>query len=157
MRRPWSNSLTGIWFSSRVMSSIQLPAQPSLPACCETGHPVLRRTRDLAFLIPEGALRGCREGSESRLAEVDAGRKDRRRVYRVRDDEPGPSAAASRRRISSANVSPETDIFPEEDAEMGIVIGPVLRRADGSDSIPRLRPTGRPAAMLRLTEKIAII
>src|SRR6266853_5460326 len=65
--------------------------------------------KSVAFLIPEGALRGCREGSESRLAEVDAGRNDRRRVYRGRDDEPGPSAAASRRRISSANVSPETD------------------------------------------------
>src|SRR6266446_2428400 len=62
-----------------------------------------------AFLMPEGVLRGCHEGFESRLAEVDAGREDRRRVHRAGDDEPGPSPVASGRRISSANVSPQID------------------------------------------------
>src|SRR5947199_219248 len=32
--------------------------------------------------MPESLLRGCNEGPESRLAEMDSGRKKRRRVYR---------------------------------------------------------------------------
>src|SRR5258708_22962389 len=49
---------------------------------------------------------GCHERSEGRLAEMDPSRKNRRRLYRARNDRPSPGAAPSRRRVISANVSP---------------------------------------------------
>jgi hypothetical protein len=49
----------------------------------------------------ESLLQGCDEGPESRLAEMDSGRKNRRRVYRVRDEQHGPGPAPSRRRVAS--------------------------------------------------------
>jgi hypothetical protein len=55
----------------------------------------------LVFLMPESLLRGCDEGPESRLAEMDWGGKNRRRVYRVRDEQHGPGAAPSQRRVVS--------------------------------------------------------
>jgi hypothetical protein len=51
---------------------------------------------------------------------MDSSRKSRRRVYRVRDAEPGPSTASSWRRI-----------IPAEGANIGIIIGPVLTRPGG--------------------------
>jgi hypothetical protein len=53
------------------------------------------------FLMPESLLRGCGEGPESRLAEMDSGRKNRRRVYRVWDEQHGLGPAPSRRRVAS--------------------------------------------------------
>jgi hypothetical protein len=79
----------------------------------------------------------CREDVMSDLKadwwRWDSGRKDRRRVYRVRDDLPGPSAPPSRRRIISANVSPVIDHRASyvEGANMGIIVGPVLKHPEG--------------------------
>src|ERR1700730_2644842 len=51
------------------------------------------------FVMRESLLQGCDEGPESRLAEMDTGRKSRRRVYRVRDEQHGPGLAPSGRRV----------------------------------------------------------
>src|SRR5712671_4525325 len=64
---------------------------------------------------------------------MDTGRKSRRRVYRVRYEQHGPGLAPSGRRVVAGQRStcnrPRRIVL--EDADMGIVIGPVLRRADG--------------------------
>jgi hypothetical protein len=52
----------------------------------------------------ESLLRGCDEGPESRLAEMDSGRKKRRRVYRLSDEQRGRGCPPSRRRLAPANV-----------------------------------------------------
>src|SRR5207237_4765381 len=58
----------------------------------------------LVFLTPESLLRACHEGPESRLAEMDSGRKNRRGVYRGRDEQHGPGPAHSRRIVVSGQV-----------------------------------------------------
>src|SRR5260370_3696681 len=83
--------------------------------------------------MPESLMRGCDEGPESRLAEMDSGRKNRRSVYRVRDGQHGAGPAPSRRRVVSGrrSICNRSRRIVLEDADMGIVIGPVLRSADG--------------------------
>src|SRR5260370_37279388 len=83
--------------------------------------------------MPESLMRGCDEGPESRLAEMDSGRKNHRGVYRVRAEQHGPGPAPSRRRVVSGrrSICNRSRRIVLEDADMGIVIGPVLRRADG--------------------------
>src|SRR5712671_2956534 len=82
--------------------------------------------------MPESLLRGCDEASESRLAEMDSGRKNRRDVYCVRGEQHGPGPAPSRPRVVSGSVHlNRLWLIVLEDADMGIVIGPVLTRADG--------------------------
>jgi hypothetical protein len=48
----------------------------------------------------ESLLRGWDEGPESRLAEMDSGRKNLRCVYCVRDVQHGPGSPRSRRRVA---------------------------------------------------------
>jgi len=52
------------------------------------------------FLMRESLLRGWDEGPESRLAEMDSDRKNRRCVYCVRDVQHGPGSPRSRRRVA---------------------------------------------------------
>jgi len=65
---------------------------PSLIRARTQGAPV--------FSTPECLLRGCDEGSESHLAEMDSGRKNRRDVHRVRDEH-GPGPAPTHHRVVS--------------------------------------------------------
>src|SRR5438128_7728377 len=76
---------------------------------------------------------GRHEGPEGRLAKMDAGRKDRRPVHRGGGQLRGPGPAPSRPRVVSGHRS-TFDRSPHivvEDADMRIVIGPILRRGDG--------------------------
>jgi hypothetical protein len=105
---------------------------PSLIGPRTQGTPVLS--------MRESLLRGCDEGPESRLAEMDSGRKNCRRVYRVRDEQHGPGPAPSQPRVVSGQRSTcnRSRLIVLEDADMGIVIGPVPR--DRSDhGLPRRR------------------
>ena len=79
--------------------------------------------------MPQGLLRGCDEGPESRLAEMDSGRKNRGGVYRVRDQQHGPGPAPSRHRVVSGQRSTciESRCIVLEDADM--VIDPAIRIA----------------------------
>src|SRR5215831_9216418 len=70
------------------------------------------------------------ERSDSRLAEMDPGRENHSRVYRARDNHATPSADRSRPRVIQPTHHAQSFGAPVEVANMNIVIGPVLRRAD---------------------------
>src|SRR5438270_1570167 len=83
--------------------------------------------------MPGSLLRVCHEGPESRLAQMDRSRKNRCRVYRVRDEQHGPGPAPFRRKVVSGQrfTCNRLRRIVREDAGTGTVIGPTLRRAAG--------------------------
>src|SRR3984893_15813092 len=82
--------------ASKALVTIIYRVLPSLIRPRTQGTPVSS--------MRESLLRGCDEGPESRLAEMDSGRKRRGRVYRVSDEQRGRGCAPSRRRLAPANV-----------------------------------------------------
>jgi hypothetical protein len=87
----------------------------------------------LLYLIAESLLRGPNEGPEGRLAEIDTGRKKIAAVLlAIGVSGVVPALLPFRRVIIPAKASCNSSRrFVPEYADMGIVIGPVLKRADG--------------------------